>query len=218
MRRGMTVEITIWRCKANFAAVALLIFILSLLFSVRQHAQTEKQAISFDLLVKNGTIVTMDGEHRIFGDGVVAVRGDAIAFVGKSSDFVLGHVKGVTTRLTIDARGKLVLPGFVNGHTHVPMTLLRGMRDDVPLDEWLQKYIFPAEAKNVTEDFGHTACRRRANWGWPHHVCRYVFLKMPLPRRRKQQGCARCLAKRCAEADARRGPEFLASTGNCQRM
>ncbi|PYU43763.1 MAG: amidohydrolase [Acidobacteria bacterium] len=95
----------------------------------------------------------MDGEHRIFGDGVVAVRGDVIAFVGKSSDFVLGQVKGVTTRLTIDARGKLVLPGFVNGHTHVPMTLLRGLRDDVPLDEWLQKYIFPAEAKNVTEDF-----------------------------------------------------------------
>ncbi len=149
----MTVEIAIWRCQANFAAVALLIFTLSLLFSVRQHAQTEKQAISFDLLVKNGTIVTMDGEHRIFGDGVVAVRGDTIAFVGKSSDFVLGHGKGVTTKLTIDARGKLVLPGFVNGHTHVPMTLLRGMRDDVPLDEWLQKYIFPAEAKNVTEDF-----------------------------------------------------------------
>ena len=95
----------------------------------------------------------MDGEHRIFGDGVVAVRGDVIAFVGKSSDFVLGQVKGLTTRLTIDARGKLVLPGFVNGHTHVPMTLLRGLRDDVPLDEWLQKYIFPAEAKNVTEDF-----------------------------------------------------------------
>jgi len=153
MRRGTTVEIAIWRCKANFAAVALLIFILSLLFSVRQPAQTEKQAISFDLLVKNGTIVTMDGEHRIFGDGVVAVRGDVIAFVGKSSDFVLGQVKGLTTRLTIDARGKLVLPGFVNGHTHVPMTLLRGLRDDVPLDEWLQKYIFPAEAKNVTEDF-----------------------------------------------------------------
>src|SRR5438105_980434 len=153
MRRGMTVEIAIWRCKANFAAVALLIFILSLLFSVRQPAQTEKQAISFDLLVKNGTIVTMDGEHRIFGDGVVAVRGDVIACVGKSSDFVLGQVKGVSTRLTIDARGKLVLPGFVNGHTHVPMTLLRGLRDDVPLDEWLQKFIFPAEAKNVTEDF-----------------------------------------------------------------
>jgi len=158
----MTVEIAIWRCKANFAAVALLIFILSLLFSVRQYAQIEKQSITFDLLVKNGTIVTMDGEHRIFGDGVVAVRGDAIAFVGKSSDFVLGHVKGVTTRLTIDARGKLVLPGFVNGHTHVPMTLLRGMRDDVPLDEWLQKYIFPAEAKTVSPEMVRIGTRLAA--------------------------------------------------------
>ena len=62
----MTVEIAIWRRQANFAAIAPLIFILSFLFSVRQHAQTEKQAISFDPLVKNGTIVTMDGEHRIF--------------------------------------------------------------------------------------------------------------------------------------------------------
>jgi 5-methylthioadenosine/S-adenosylhomocysteine deaminase len=54
---------------------------------------------------------------------------------------------------SIDARGKLVLPGLINGHTHVPMTLLRGLKDDVTLDVWLKKYIFPAEAKNVTEDF-----------------------------------------------------------------
>jgi 5-methylthioadenosine/S-adenosylhomocysteine deaminase len=53
----------------------------------------------------------------------------------------------------IDARGKLVMPGFINGHTHVPMTLFRGLHDDVTLDDWLRKYIFPAEAKNVTEDF-----------------------------------------------------------------
>jgi 5-methylthioadenosine/S-adenosylhomocysteine deaminase len=46
-----------------------------------------------------------------------------------------------------------VLPGFINGHTHVPMTLFRGLHDDVTLDDWLHKYIFPAEAKNVTEDF-----------------------------------------------------------------
>ena len=46
-----------------------------------------------------------------------------------------------------------MLPGFINGHTHVPMTLLRGLHDDVTLDDWLRKYIFPAEAKNVTEDF-----------------------------------------------------------------
>ena len=45
------------------------------------------------------------------------------------------------------------MPGFINGHTHVPMVLLRGLVDDVTLDDWLRKYIFPAEAKNVTEDF-----------------------------------------------------------------
>ncbi|PYU06995.1 MAG: amidohydrolase, partial [Acidobacteria bacterium] len=53
----------------------------------------------------------------------------------------------------IDARGKLILPGLINGHTHAPMTLLRGLKDDVTLDVWLQKYIFPAEAKNVNENF-----------------------------------------------------------------
>ena len=46
-----------------------------------------------------------------------------------------------------------MLPGLINGHTHVPMTLLRGLKDDVTLEEWLTKSIFPAEAKNVTEDF-----------------------------------------------------------------
>jgi 5-methylthioadenosine/S-adenosylhomocysteine deaminase len=59
----------------------------------------------------------------------------------------------IFTKQTIDAKGALVLPGFINGHTHVPMTLLRGLHDDVTLDDWLRKYIFPAEAKNVTEDF-----------------------------------------------------------------
>ena len=54
---------------------------------------------------------------------------------------------------TIDARGKLILPGFINGHTHVPMTLFRGLHDDVTLNDWLYKFIFPAEAKNVTEEF-----------------------------------------------------------------
>src|SRR5207248_8745441 len=54
---------------------------------------------------------------------------------------------------TIDARCKLVLPGFINGHTHVPMTLFRGLHDDVTLNDWLYKYIFPAEAKNVNEEF-----------------------------------------------------------------
>ena len=138
---------------ADFAAVARFIFILSFLCATSLHAQTQKQAVDVDFLVKNGTIVTMDVERRIFEDGVVAVRGDNLVFVGRSSDFALRYLKGVVAKQMIDAKGKLVLPGFVNGHTHVPMTLLRGLKDDVTLEEWLTKSIFPAEAKNVTEEF-----------------------------------------------------------------
>ena len=47
----------------------------------------------------------------------------------------------------------MIIPGLINGHTHIPMVLLRGLNDDVTLDDWLRKYIFPAEARNVTEDF-----------------------------------------------------------------
>jgi 5-methylthioadenosine/S-adenosylhomocysteine deaminase len=108
-----------------------------------------KQAVGVDLLITNATIVTMDSERRIIEHGQIAVRGDAIYAIGDGLLFP----KGVQARQTIDAKGALVLPGFINGHTHVPMTLLRGLHDDVTLDDWLRKYIFPAEAKNVTEDF-----------------------------------------------------------------
>jgi 5-methylthioadenosine/S-adenosylhomocysteine deaminase len=108
-----------------------------------------KQAVNVDLLITNGTIVTMDGERRILEHGQIAVRGDSIYAVGDGMLFV----NGVIAKQTIDAKGALILPGFINGHTHVPMTLLRGLHDDVTLDDWLRKYIFPAEAKNVTEDF-----------------------------------------------------------------
>jgi 5-methylthioadenosine/S-adenosylhomocysteine deaminase len=102
-----------------------------------------------DVLVNGGMIVTMDGDRLILEDGAVAVKGDVISAIGFRTDLE----KKYTPDQTIDARGKLVLPGFINGHTHVPMTLFRGLHDDVTLDEWLHKYIFPAEAKNVTEEF-----------------------------------------------------------------
>ncbi len=113
-----------------------------------------KQAVSVDLLITGGTIVTMDPSRRILEDGFIAVRGDEIVAVGSGASASLRFApKGIDAKLKIDARGKLILPGFINGHTHVPMTLLRGLRDDVTLEEWLTKFIFPAEAKNVTEEF-----------------------------------------------------------------
>jgi 5-methylthioadenosine/S-adenosylhomocysteine deaminase len=102
-----------------------------------------------DLLITGGIVVTMDAQRRVIEDGAVAVRGDSIVGVGKRADFELRD--GI--RKTIDARGTLMLPGLINGHAHAAMSLFRGFADDHSLDDWLQKYIFPAEAQNVTEDF-----------------------------------------------------------------
>ncbi|HET8921661.1 MAG TPA: amidohydrolase [Candidatus Acidoferrum sp.] len=147
-------EIGNWKRSFWSPPAATLAAILCFLFSVSLRAQTSaKQAVGFDLFVKNGTVVTMDGERRVIEDGLIAVNGETISFIGKQSDFSSRFPKGVTAKQTIDARGNLVLPGFINGHTHAAMTLFRGLRDDVTLDEWLRKYIFPAEAKNVTEEF-----------------------------------------------------------------
>jgi 5-methylthioadenosine/S-adenosylhomocysteine deaminase len=111
--------------------------------------ESAKQAVSVDLFISGATIITMDGERRIIENGEIAVLGDSIIGVGPAPLFP----KGAIAKQRIDARGKLLLPGFINGHTHVPMTLFRGLHDDVTLDDWLRKYIFPAEAKNVTEEF-----------------------------------------------------------------
>jgi 5-methylthioadenosine/S-adenosylhomocysteine deaminase len=123
----------------------ILLAVVGLLISMTM-AQ-EKQ--SADLIVSGGIVVTMDPVRAIYQDGSVAVRGDSIVAVGPRAE-IEGRYQGAQV---IDARGHLVLPGFINGHTHVPMTLFRGLHDDVTLNDWLYKYIFPAEAKNVNEEF-----------------------------------------------------------------
>ncbi len=117
-----------------------------LLLAGASFAQTKQNV---DLVVVGGTVVTMDGKREILADGGVAVRGDSIVAVGPREE-IEARYKGAKT---LDARGALVLPGFINGHVHVPMTLFRGLHDDVTLNDWLYKYIFPAEKKNVNEDF-----------------------------------------------------------------
>ncbi|HDZ89591.1 MAG: amidohydrolase [Deltaproteobacteria bacterium] len=102
----------------------------------------------YDIVIKNGTILTMDRENSVFEDGQVWVRGDALAMVG-----IPDH-EPVRTRKVLDARGGLILPGLVNGHTHAAMSLFRGLADDLPLMEWLNNYIFPAEGRMDT-DFVH---------------------------------------------------------------
>ncbi|HLV94932.1 MAG TPA: amidohydrolase [Candidatus Acidoferrales bacterium] len=102
-----------------------------------------------DLIVAGGTVVTMDAQKRVIEDGAVAVRGDSIVGVGTSAEIE----SQFDAARTIEARNELVLPGLINGHAHAAMSLFRGIADDLALDDWLHKYIFPAEARNVTPDF-----------------------------------------------------------------
>jgi 5-methylthioadenosine/S-adenosylhomocysteine deaminase len=124
-----------------------LVLAFQFLLPISISSQVPKDKV--DLIISGGTVVTMDGTRDIYDDGVVVVKGDTIVAVGPRRELEAKY----QASQTIDAKGKLVLPGYINGHTHVPMTLFRGLHDDVTLNDWLYKYIFPAEAKNVNEEF-----------------------------------------------------------------
>lgn len=108
-----------------------------------------------DILITGGTVVTMNEERTVIEDGAVAIKGNEIVAVGKRTD--LGRV--FRPKRIINAAGKVLIPGLINTHTHVPMSLFRGIADDLDLQEWLTKYIFPAEAKNVNEAFVRAGTR-----------------------------------------------------------
>lgn len=94
-------------------------------------------------------VITMDAERRVIENGAVAIRGDSIVAAGSKSD--IDH--RYQPRQRLDRPDALIAPGLINTHTHAPMVLLRGIADDLRLQEWLEKYIFPAEARNVTPEF-----------------------------------------------------------------
>ncbi len=114
-----------------------------------------RRMMRVDLLVLNGTLVTMDKDRRVIQDAGVAVAGGRIVAVGTSRDIMRMY----TAPERVDAAGKLIIPGLINGHTHIPMVLFRGLADDLDLQDWLNKYIFPAEAKNVSEAFVRAGTR-----------------------------------------------------------
>ncbi len=110
-----------------------------------------------DILIKNAIILTMDNQMRYIDNGYVAIKDGKIAEIGDSEELYLKELK-VTEQTkesqfisseteVIDANGGIVMPGLINSHTHASMTLFRGIADDLPLMEWLNNHIFPAEAK-----------------------------------------------------------------------
>jgi 5-methylthioadenosine/S-adenosylhomocysteine deaminase len=102
--------------------------------------------MTYDTLIHNGIVLTVNPGFDIFSPGFVGIRGGRIAG--------LGPVDPDTARpraeTCIDARGGIIMPGLVNTHTHLPMTLFRGLADDLPLETWLQDHIFPAERRHIT--------------------------------------------------------------------
>ncbi len=99
-----------------------------------------------DILLTNATVLTMDESYSLHRGGAVAVTGDRIVAVGPAA-------AGYAARQTVDCGGKALLPGLVNAHTHAPMTLLRGLADDLRLDVWLLGYMMPVEREFVNPDF-----------------------------------------------------------------
>ena len=102
-----------------------------------------------DRIVAGGTVLTIDPRDTVTADGAVAIRGGTIVAVGPRKKIERRY----HARRTIEAGGGLVLPGLVNAHTHAAMTLLRGVRDDVDLLTWLEKFMFPLEKRFVSPDF-----------------------------------------------------------------
>ncbi|HEX6973116.1 MAG TPA: amidohydrolase family protein, partial [Vicinamibacterales bacterium] len=124
--------------------------------SVVGAAQPERKAVA--LVITGGTVVTMDGSNRVLERGAVAIDGRDIVAVD-TADSVAARFAGAET---IDASGQVVLPGLINTHTHAPMVLYRGLADDLALMDWLQQYIFPAEAKTVSPEFVRAGTRLAA--------------------------------------------------------
>jgi 5-methylthioadenosine/S-adenosylhomocysteine deaminase len=116
-------------------------------------AQTGAREVS--LVVTNAIIVTMDAAGRVIQNGAVAVDGADIVGVD-TTDAIRKQFRSVDT---IDAGGQIVMPGLVNTHTHAPMVIFRGLADDLALMDWLNKYIFPAEAKTVSPEMVRAGTR-----------------------------------------------------------
>jgi 5-methylthioadenosine/S-adenosylhomocysteine deaminase len=111
-----------------------------------------------DLLIIGGTVVTLNPSRQVLTPGAVAIRGTDIVGVGAPEEIR----SSFRPSRVIEASGRVVMPGLINTHGHAPMVMYRGLADDLALMDWLQKYIFPAEAKTVAPAFVRAGTRLAA--------------------------------------------------------
>ena len=101
-----------------------------------------------DILIVKGTVITMDSNRTVLEAGTVVIKDGTIVAVG-ASESLKSNFKA---KETINANGKIVMPGLINTHTHAAMVIFRGFADDLPTQEWLENYIWPAEAKYINAE------------------------------------------------------------------
>ena len=118
-------------------------------------AQTPR---SISLVVTGGTVITQNASRQVLAPGAVAIDGTEIVDVDTPQAIAARY----RAAESIDASSQIVLPGLVNTHTHAPMVMYRGLADDLALMDWLQKYIFPAEARTVSPEMVRVGTRLAA--------------------------------------------------------
>src|SRR5262245_4479478 len=94
-------------------------------------------------------VITVDPARRVIENGAVAIRGERIVGVGTRAEIAARF----QAKQRLDRPDAILAPGLINTHTHAAMSLFRGIADDLRLQDWLEKYIFPAEARNVSAEF-----------------------------------------------------------------
>lgn len=119
-------------------------FCVSLLF-VLSAAAAER----VDWIITARWVVTMNPAREVIREGAAAVRGGTIVAAGPRGEILQAYA----AKSRLDRPNSILMPGLINTHTHAPMSLLRGIADDLRLQDWLEKFIFPAEARNVNADF-----------------------------------------------------------------
>jgi len=131
--------------------------------------------IEADILISGGTIVTLNDKDTIIRGGALAIRGDTIIAIGAKEEILAAH----ECRETIEAPLSIIMPGLINAHTHAAMTCFRGIADDMELMNWLNRFIFPAEARNVDPELVYwgslLACAEMIKSGTTTFSDMYIF-------------------------------------------
>ncbi|RLC03902.1 MAG: amidohydrolase [Deltaproteobacteria bacterium] len=118
--------------------------------------------MEYDYLIYNGLLITMEEGLPVIEDGAVLIKDGAIEACGATSEF-----SNINVKAHISADKKIIMPGLINCHTHMPMSMFRGLADDLPLDIWLNEHVFPAEAKHVNPESVEK---------WSLHSCHEMLL------------------------------------------